>query len=270
MDPATLIGIILAFVAMIVMLFKEGGNLGAIILPAPMILVFGATIAVAIASGVVRDLGAVVRSIPRAFVGKVPSGRKLITDLAATAERARREGLLSLEAEAATVDDPFVKAAMQNVADGMDPDELRELLEERIAAEERTERLGAKFFTTMGGYAPTIGIIGTVVSLTIVLSELSEPAELGEKIAAAFVATLWGVMSSNFLWLPIGNRLNRLADLVVEHRTLAMEGVLAIQSGAQPRVIVERLETMLGVTGEKPRKEKKPGKADAPDLKAAA
>jgi chemotaxis protein MotA len=268
MDPATLFGILIAFGAIIAMVFLEGGSLTSLLLPAPMILVFGGTIAVGIASGTVKDLGLVVKSIPRAFQGKVESAPKLIQQISELAEKARREGLLSLEAEAAKVKDPFLKSALQNVADGMDPDELRELLEEQVAQQEREERVSAKFFMTMGGYAPTIGIIGTVVSLTHVLENLSDPEHLGHMIAAAFVATLWGVLSSNLLWMPIGARLGRLTDLMVERRTLAMEGVLAVQSGAQPRTIVDRLEAMVGAKAGKPAKPAKAAKG--PDLKVVA
>jgi chemotaxis protein MotA len=271
MDPSLILGLLLAFGALIAMINLEGATIGSLLIPAPMVLVFGATIAVGIASGTVKDLGLVAKSIPRAFQGKVESAPKLIAQIAELAETARREGLLSLEAEAANVKDPFLKSALQNVADGMDPDELRELLEEQVAQQEREERISAKFFMTMGGYAPTIGIIGTVVSLTHVLENLSDPEHLGHMIAAAFVATLWGVLSSNLLWMPIGARLGRLTDLMVERRTLAMEGVLAVQAGAQPRAIVERLETMVGVKAPKADKGGKPGKGDAaPDLKVVA
>lgn len=271
MDPATLIGIFLAFGAIIAMVFLEGGSLTSLLLPAPMILVFGGTIAVGIASGTVKDLGLVAKALPRAFQGKVESAPKLIATIAGIAEKARREGLLSLEAEAAKTKDPFLKEALQNVADGVDPDELRELLEEKLAAEERTERVPAKFFMTMGGYAPTIGIIGTVVSLTHVLENLSDPENLGHMIAAAFVATLWGVLSSNLLWMPIGSRLTRLTDLMVERRTLAIEGVLAVQAGAQPRAITERLEAMVGAKAPAAKGGAKPAKGDkGPDLKVVA
>jgi chemotaxis protein MotA len=105
----------------------------------------------------------------------------------------------------------------------------------------------------MGGYAPTIGIIGTVVSLTHVLENLAEPGELGPMIASAFVATLWGLLSANFLWLPLGSRLRRLSELDVERMTLLMEGVLAVQSGSQPRLLGERLRAMVpGGDADKP------------------
>ena len=122
-------------------------------------------------------------------------------------------------------------------------------------------RTAAKFFTGMGGYAPTIGIIGTVVSLTHVLENLSDPASLGESIAAAFVATLWGVLSANFLWLPIGTRLIRLAELDVQRMTILIEGVLAIQAGSQPRTLGERLQALIPQAAGKGAKAGKPEKA---------
>lgn len=245
MDPATLIGIVVAFGALFAMITIEGSNVSAILLPAPMVLVFGATIAVGIASGTVRDLILAVKALPRAFTGKVPKPHETIDQVVALAEKARREGLLSLEQEAELATDPFLKNALQNIADGTDGDELRNVLEDEIATRTHSERIAGKFFTTLGGFAPTVGIIGTVVALTHVLENLSTPDKLGPLIASAFVATLWGLLSANFLWLPIGSRLRRLSDLETQRMTLLMEGVLAVQAGSQPRLLGERLRAMV-------------------------
>jgi chemotaxis protein MotA len=245
MDPATLIGILVAFGALYAMITMEGSHVTAILLPAPMILVLVGTIAVGVAGGTLRDFVTAVKALPHAFRGKVARAHELIDNLVALAETARREGLLSLEREAEAVEDPFLRGALQNIADGTDGDELRILLEDEIETRAKAGRTAAKFFTSLGGYAPTVGIIGTVVSLTHVLENLSEPDTLGPMIAAAFVATLWGLLSANFLWLPIGARLRRLSDLEVERMTLLMEGVLAVQSGSQPRLLGERLRAMV-------------------------
>jgi chemotaxis protein MotA len=238
------------------MIFLEGSTPASILRPAPMILVFGATIAVGIASGTVSDTLIAIKSLPRAFRGKLAQPEVLIEQMVHIAEKARKEGLLALEAEAQKIEDPFLKAALQNIADGMDAEELRLLLEEQIATEERNQRAGQRFFAGLGGYAPTIGIIGTVISLTHVLEHLSNPATLGPSIAGAFVATLWGVLSANIIWLPIGARLGRLADLNVERMHLLLEGVLAVQEGSQPRVVGERLRSMITLPVAKPGKEK--------------
>jgi chemotaxis protein MotA len=245
MDPATLIGLLIAFGSLFAMITLEGAHVTAILLPAPMVLVFGATIAVQIAGGTLSDAILAFKALPRAFTGKVPKPQEVIDRVVSLAEKARSDGLLSLEQEADDVNDPFLKGALQNIADGTDGEELRILLEDEIATTARTDRTAAKFFTSMGGYAPTIGIIGTVVSLTHVLENLSSPDKLGPMIATAFVATLWGLLSANFMWLPIGARLRRLSDLEIERMTLLMEGVLAVQAGSQPRLLGERLRAMV-------------------------
>lgn len=241
MDPATLVGIVLAFGALFAMVFLEGASPSAIMLPAPMILVFGATFAVGIASTTLPDAIQALKALPRALLGKVTPPRKVIDQVVQLAEVARRNGLLALEAESENIKDPFLKRALQNIADGVDADDLRIMMEDEAATRERGGRSAAKFFNSLGGFAPTIGIIGTVVSLTHVLEKLSEPESLGEAIAAAFVATLWGVLSANFLWLPIGGRLGKLTDLESEQMTILIEGVMALQAGSQPRLLGERL-----------------------------
>jgi chemotaxis protein MotA len=245
MDPATLIGIVLAFGALFAMITLEGSHITAILLPAPMILVFGATLAVGIAGGTLRDFFTAMKALPRAFRGKITPPQTVIDQVVSLAETARSKGLLALEQEAESVDDPFLRGALQNIADGTDGDELRILLEDEIATKAKSDRAAAKFFMALGGYAPTVGIVGTVVSLTHVLENLSSPDTLGPMIATAFVATLWGLLSANFLWLPIGTRLKRLADLEVDRMTLLMEGSLAVQAGSQPRLLGERLRAMV-------------------------
>lgn len=258
MDPATIIGIVVAFGAMYTMISLEGADVTSILLPAPMILVFGATIAVGIASGTIPDAILAIKSIPRAFKGAVGKPQAVIDRVVEFAEVARRDGLLALEHQAADEKDEFLRMALQNIADGMDAEELRELLEDELATRDRVNRTAARFFTTIGGYAPTIGIIGTVISLTHVLENLSSPDKLGHSIAGAFVATLWGVLSANLIWLPIGTRLTRLADLEAENMHLVMEGMLAVQAGSQPRVLGERLRAMVPAHARGPAKGDKP------------
>jgi len=245
MDPATLGGIAVAFGSLLVMAFLEGANPMSLIIPAPMILVLGGAIGVGIASTTLPDAILAIKSLPNAFLFK---GMKLGADidrLVELAEVARKQGLLALEAQAAEVEDPYLKNALQNVADGMDADELRIMMEDEAAAKEKTARSAAKFYNSLGGFAPTVGIIGTVVSLTHVLENLSNPAGLGHSIAGAFVATLWGVMSANFIWLPIGGRLGKVAELEAERCTVLVEGIMAVQAGSQPRVLGEKLRAMV-------------------------
>ena len=261
MDVGTIIGLLAAFGSVGAMLFMEGGHLSALILPAPMVLVFGATISVGVAGSTLKDVVVSVKSLPKAFRGKTTKPQETIDQIVAFAEKARREGLLMLESDANDVSDPFLKNALRNIADGTGGEELRMLLEDEIATKHKADRNAAKWFKSLGGYAPTIGIIGTVVSLTHVLENLSTPGKLGPLIATAFVATLWGLLSANFIWLPIGDRLLRLAELEAERMNLILEGMLAVQEGAQPRLLAERLRGMVPAASLPKEKSEKPEKS---------
>jgi chemotaxis protein MotA len=245
MDPSVIIGLLLAFGSVVAIVTMEGASVTALLLPPPMILVFGATLAVGLAGNTLKDTLQAFKAMPQALVGKPPKPQESIDRIIALAERARSEGLLSLESEASDTKDPFLARALQNVADGTDADELRTMMEDEIGTRSRADHSNARFFAALGGYAPTIGIVGTVVSLTHVLENLSDPTSLGPMIASAFVATLWGLLSANFIWLPFSSRITRLSELEVERMTLIMEGILAVQEGAQPMLLADRLRAMV-------------------------
>src|SRR4051812_46697402 len=245
MDPGTFLGIILALVAIFGSVVLEGGNPAAIIAPGPLMLVFVGTFGVAMASGLLKDATGIIKVFKGALLSKKHEPNDTIKQDVTFAERARREGLLALEEAARGVDDPFLKKGLELAVDGTDPEELREILENEIASMKTRHKAGAKFFEAMGGYSPTLGIIGTVLGLVHVLENLSDPGKLGHLIAGAFVATLWGVMAANIIWLPIANKLKRISEMEVKHRELLLEGILSIQAGANPRVIEQRLLTYL-------------------------
>ena len=245
MDPAPAIGIGAGFAVVIAANVMEGGNPMSLLLGPPLLLVFGTTILVSIAGGTMMDAKNVVGSLKRAFTGKVEPAAAMIPSVVGLAERARREGLLSLEDELASLDDPFLVKGVTMAIDGTDPEELREILEAEVHAKRGEDRQAAKFFTDAGAYAPTIGIIGTVMGLVHVLENLAAPEELGHLIAGAFVATLWGVTSANVIWLPLGSRLKRLGELECARMELAIEGVAAIQAGSNPRIIAQKLSSLL-------------------------
>lgn len=245
MDPASLVGIGLALASIFVSMILDGGSPMAIILLPPILLVLGGTLGAAITGGILRDATGIVALLKRALLAKKIDSAPLVDTMVELANRARREGLLALEDEARKVSDPFLRRGLELAIDGMDSEELREILTSEIETKQRHDKVGAKLFTDMGGYAPTIGIIGTVLGLVHVLQNLSDPSTLGELIAAAFVATLWGVMTANVFWLPISNRLKRISDLECEQMMLAVEGVLAIQAGSNPRLVAQKLRSML-------------------------
>jgi chemotaxis protein MotA len=245
MDPATLIGVGIALIVVVVANIMEGGDPTSLLLVPPMILVFGATLMVSLAGGTMSDAKLAVRGLVQAFTGKAQDSSDLVPTIVTLADKARREGLLALEDSLADVDDEFLVRGLTLAIDGTDPEELREILESEVIAAKSDHKQSAKFWTAAGGYAPTIGIVGTVMGLVHVLENLAQPEKLGHLIAGAFVATLWGVLSANLIFLPIGARLKRLGELEVARMELAIEGVAALQAGANPRMIAQKLRSLL-------------------------
>jgi chemotaxis protein MotA len=245
MDPATIIGIVLAFGAILASMLMEGTSPGAILLPPALMLVFGGTLGAAMAGGILKDTIGLGAALKQAFLPRKSDPNALVEAMVKLAEKARREGLLALEDAMKDVEDPFLKRGLQLAIDGTDSEELREILEGEIEAKRKADKASAKLFADMGGFAPTIGIIGTVIGLVHVLENLSQPETLGHLIAGAFVATLWGVMSANVLWLPLGNRIKRLSEVECSQMELVIAGIINIQAGANPRLVAQKLRSLL-------------------------
>nr|BFE65560.1 flagellar motor protein [Dactylosporangium thailandense] len=245
MDPATLAGIVLAFVAIFAAMILEGGSPGSIFLVAPLVLVFVGTLGAAMAGGMLKDTIGLVDSFKRVLLSKSAVYDSLVEDIVKLAEKARREGLLALEDAMKEVQDPFLKKGLQLAIDGTDSEELAAILEAEVDAKKKADKQAAAIFTAMGGYAPTIGIIGTVIGLIHVLENLSQPDKLGHLIAGAFVATLWGVLSANVMWLPMGAKMKRLSEIECGQMELVIAGIINIQAGANPRLVAQKLRSLL-------------------------
>jgi chemotaxis protein MotA len=246
MDPATLIGAGLALAALFITMIMEGSSPLAIFLIPPLILVFGGTFGAAIAGSTMTDVKKIGAWMKMGFLpAAVPPAIDRIQTMVTLAEKARKEGLLALEAEVRNIDDPFLRRGLQMSIDGTDPEDLRAILEGEIAAKKAEDKTAAKFFTGMGGYAPTVGIIGTVVGLIHVLESLDNPSALGPLIAGAFVATLWGVLSANFFWLPMATKITRTSDLQAAQMELLVEGIAEIQAGTSPRTVRQKLTSLV-------------------------
>jgi chemotaxis protein MotA len=245
-DPATLIGFVVSLVALLVFMVLEGSDpMSLLALPA-IVLVIVATFGAAMASQTMNDL----KKLPgwfkmAAMPAKVPPATDQIQTLVSLAEKARKEGLLALEAQVKAIEDPFLKRGLQMGIDGTDPEELRAVLESEIAAKKAEDKVAAKFMNAMGGYAPTIGIVGCIVGLMNVMANLNEPSSLGPMIAAAFVATLWGVMAANFWFLPMGAKILRVSELQAAQMELLVEGITEIQAGTSPRAVRLKLTSLI-------------------------
>jgi chemotaxis protein MotA len=246
MDPATLIGFVVSLGALLAFMILEGADpMSLLFLPAIVLVIF-ATFGAALSSFTMDDL----KKLPVWFKmgvlpAKVPPPTQQIQVLVSLAEKARKEGLLALEAQVKNIEDPFLKRGLQMGIDGTDPEELRTVLEGEITAKKAEDKVAAKFFNAMGGYAPTIGIVGCIVGLINVMGNLSDPEALGPMIAAAFVATLWGVMAANFWFLPMGAKILRVSELQAAQMELLVEGITEIQAGTSPRAVRQKLTAMV-------------------------
>lgn len=167
---------------------------------------------------------------------------KLIVSIA---EQARREGLLALDSQLSDIDDEFTRKGLQLVVDGTDPELVREILDAEIDGMSARHGAGATAFEKAGGYAPTMGIIGTVMGLVHVLQNLANPSSLGPAISTAFIATLLGVGAANVIFLPVAARLRALSGAETELRTLTLDGLLAVQAGDNPRVVGDKLSSFV-------------------------
>jgi chemotaxis protein MotA len=243
---ATVIGVALAIVSLVTMMLLEGASPLAVILLPPMILVFGATFGAAVAGAATSDVRKVGSWFRIAFTpDRVSQTPRLVDELTELATMARKEGMLPLESRARSVADPFLRRGLQLAIDAVPIEQVRRVLAAEIEAQRAEDRVAARFFLKMGGYAPTIGIIGTVVGLVQVLQSLEKPEVLGPLVASAFIATLWGVLSANFIWLPIAAKIRRNSELRTAQMELLLLGVAEILAGTNPRALRTKLRAML-------------------------
>ncbi len=245
MELSTLLGLVAGFGALLAAVFMEGGSPAELVGPSAAVIVFGGTIGAAFISFPLKRVLAVPKLIANSFKAYKAESVAIIELIVTLADKARREGLLALEQDAKDVKDDFLRRGLMLVVDGVDPSQVRSILETETNLMAQRHEQGAAVLQAMGGYAPTMGIIGTVMGLVNVLGRLSDPSHLGESIAVAFLATFYGIMSANLLWLPIAGKLRAKSHEEVEMRNLMMEGVLALQAGENPRIVREKLSAFL-------------------------
>src|SRR4051795_6625349 len=241
MKAASAIGIGIAIVGWLGGAFMEGTSPASFIQPSAILIIFGGTAGVCMASCGMEAMKNIPALYKKVFAGDAADLGGKVVELVRYADRARRDGLLALEEELENIDDEYLKKGLQLVVDGTDPELVREILEAEIEGMTARHRGAAEIFKQAGGFGPTLGIIGTVMSLVHVLQNLSHPETLGPAISGAFIATLIGVASANIVYLPVANRLKQLSDMEAEGRAMVLEGILAIQAGDNPRVVTEKL-----------------------------
>ncbi|MBP8975782.1 MAG: MotA/TolQ/ExbB proton channel family protein [Bacteroidetes bacterium] len=245
-DATTIGGIILGVLSIFGSFFLEGGEIGALILLPAIIIVIGGTISATMIGTSPKYLVTMVKLLKLVVYPPIYDLKGIIKDLVNYATIARKDGLLTLDSQLSKMSDPFLKRILRQAIDGAEPEVLQSVAQAELDSMSDRHSYGSLLFQKMGGYSPTMGIIGTVMGLiTTLASAGDDPDILIRHIATAFIATLWGVYMANLVWLPIAEKLRHLHDQELLYREIIVDGVLSIQSGDIPSVIKAKLTSKL-------------------------
>jgi chemotaxis protein MotA len=241
MKASSAIGLIIGCLGIAMGATMEGSNVMAVLNPSAMLIVLVGTLGATITGTSFETVKAIPKLFKKAFSPEPLDLNGRVTELVRYAEQARRDGLLALDEQLGSIEDPYTRKGLQLVVDGTDPELVADVLEAENDAMRKRHAAATQPFEKAGGYAPTMGIIGTVFGLVHGLSNLSKPETLGPSISAAFIATLLGISTANIVYLPIAARLKQLSQEELHFRSMTLEGILAIQAGDNPRVVEEKL-----------------------------
>ncbi len=242
MDLNSVVGISIAFAAIIGGQLLEGGHISSLMQTAAFLIVVGGTVGAVLLQSPVSVFINGMKMSRWVFFPPVQSSQQLIRQIIGWSYIARKEGLLALESHVQDVPDPLLKKGLQLLADGSEANKLREVLEIEACALVSHQRQSAKIWEAAGGYAPTIGILGAVIGLIHVMENLSDPELLGNGIAVAFVATVYGVGLANLVFLPIANKLKSIINDHIVMQEVLVDGFVAIANGENPRLLENRLK----------------------------
>ena len=244
-DFLSFVGILLAFAAILGGNWLEGGHVGSLVNGPAIVIVLGGTVGAILLQTPVPVFLHAMRLAGQVFIMPHHDLRQAIKKLVSWSETARRDGLLGLEDAADREPDVFMRKGMQLLVDGSEPETIRGVLEVELDNQEQGDIQAAKVFEGMGGYSPTIGIIGAVMGLIHVMQNLADPSKLGHGIATAFVATIYGVGLANLFLLPFANKLRTLTQHRSQYRELVIEGLISIAEGENPHKIEMKLKGFL-------------------------
>ncbi|KEO78542.1 flagellar motor protein [Paenibacillus polymyxa] len=242
MDITIVLGIIAGIIALIGGFLWEGGEFTGLLQGTSALIVFGGTFAAVVISYPASKLKTIPTALRMAFSREENPTEQYIEDLVSMAATSRRSGVLALERISSEHPNAFLREGLQLVIDGTEQEQIKQILELELDAIEHKHEGYAKIFESAGGYAPTMGIIGTVMGLIHVLGSLTEPTALGPSIAVAFIATLYGVTSANLIFLPIASKIRAASESEIITMDLLLQGILAIQNGENPKLVRKKLE----------------------------
>ncbi|AJE52176.1 flagellar motor protein [Paenibacillus polymyxa] len=242
MDITIVLGIIAGIIALIGGFLWEGGEFTGLLQGTSALIVFGGTFAAVVISYPASKLKTIPTALRMAFSREDNPTEQYIEDLVSMAATSRRSGVLALERISSEHPNAFLREGLQLVIDGTEQEQIKQIIELELDAIGHKHEGYAKIFESAGGYAPTMGIIGTVMGLIHVLGSLTEPTALGPSIAVAFIATLYGVASANLIFLPIASKIRAASESEIITMDLLLQGILAIQNGENPKLVRKKLE----------------------------
>ena len=244
MDLATVIGIVLSFGLVVGAIVTSGSLLTFIDIPS-MLIVGGGTFGTILVNYPLKEILSVIGVVKNAFFAKSNSPTEVISRFMEYANRARREGILSLEPIIKEIDDVFLRKGLQLTVDGLEPQAIQEILETEISYLEDRHEGGAEILSAFGTFAPAMGMIGTVIGLIMMLQNMSDPSTIGPSMAVALITTFYGAILANLVFLPMAGKLKLRSKQEVLIRAMVMEGILAISKGENPRIIEEKLTSYI-------------------------
>ena len=245
MDLATIIGTILAF-SLVIMAIIMGGTLDAFINLPSLLIVVGGTIGATAINYPLKDILKVIKVVKNAiFCKDSVNFSELISNFLKMADKARREGILSLEGFIKDSHDEFLKYGLRLCVDGVEPQFIKQILEKDIKSCSERHELGADIFLSMGSYAPAFGMIGTLIGLVQMLAKLDDPSNIGPAMAVALITTFYGALLANAVFLPIAGKLKTKSEEEIFVKKIMLEGIMGISNGDNPMILEQKLNTFL-------------------------
>ncbi|WP_457573015.1 motility protein A [Desulfolithobacter sp.] len=244
MDIATIIGIVAAF-GLMLMAILQGGGLGMFIDVPSMLIVFGGTIGVALINYPLADILGAVKVAKKTFFYQETSTNDLIAQLIEFANKARKEGILSLQALIDSVEDDFLVKALQMAVDGQEPEDLKAMLNTEIEYIQDRHSKGAEIFLSLGTISPAMGMVGTLIGLVQMLQNMSDPSSIGPAMAVALLTTFYGAVIANILCNPMAGKLKTRSKAEILQKTIIVEGMGSILSGENPRIMEQKLHAFV-------------------------
>ena len=244
MDITTLIGIVVAFGLVIVSILMGGDGTWFINYPSVMI-VGGGTMGATLLSYPLSEVLGVFKVAKNVFLHRSQLAGELIPLMSGFAKAARQEGILSFESQLKDIEDPFLARGIQMAIDGMESSAIEDVMSIEIEYLEMRHRLGSEIFTTMGTYAPAVGMLGTIIGLVQMLMQMADPSQIGAPMAVALLTTFYGTLLANLLFLPVAGKLKTRSKQEVQVKQMILEGVISIQSGDNHRVVEQKLKAFI-------------------------